>query len=429
VKERLLTLVLALGALALFYTLLFPKPTPEDERASQPLSTDGGPDGELAIWRWLQQEAIPLASLRYRYDRLAALTGSAGHNKSGNVLITWMPHRVPLRAEEWQPLNHWLESGNTVVVMAALDDTPSWSLRAGPQFLEELRRYSGVAFRVGEQQGKNNSADQPHTADTPQSALRKLLGNPDIAAEPRGQHALLAEVHSIHGTSELPASRWLADPKASVTPLALLQRSDNHDPLLWILHRGQGQVLMCALATPFSNGQIDQGDNAKLLSNIIAWSRATTGSVIFDDAHQGLSAYYDQKAFYADPRLHRTLCWMLFLWLAFVLGPLPLRSAYTAWKPVDETALIEASGRFYSAAVSPLDAAHRLFENFFNRLRRRLNLPENGEPLWQWLDAQSPVPAERRALLQRLYARLHAGERAELCELQNLLTEIEGTVA
>jgi hypothetical protein len=193
-----------------------------------------------------------------------------------------------------------------------------------------------------------------------------------------------------------------------------------------VSQRGRGQVILLSLASPFSNSQIDRDDNAQLLSNIIAWSRAANGRVIFDDAHQADTAFYDARAFFADPRLHRTLWWLLLLWLAFVLGPLPLRSAFSPWKPIDETALIDASGRFYSASVTPLDAAQRLFENFFNRLRRGLNLPESGEPLWEWLASQSRVSRDERSQLQSLYAQVRAGERVKLPTLHNLLIDLQG---
>src|ERR1700724_1611346 len=94
--------------------------------------------------------------------------------------------------------------------------------------------------------------------------------------------------------------------------------------------------------------------------------RADWGRVIVDDAHQGLVSFYDPERFFGDPRLHRTLLWVLFLWLVFVLGPQRLRAVPDRWRRVDETALIEASGRFYTQAVDPLDAQRALFRNFFN---------------------------------------------------------------
>jgi hypothetical protein len=242
------------------------------------------------------------------------------------------------------------------------------------------------------------------------------------------EQPLLSGVHRVHGASEFPASKWqLSD--TGDTAFELLRRTDSGAPALWLKRLGQGQIFVMSLTSPFGNGQIDRDDNARLLSNIIAWSRSADGQVVFDDVHQGLAAYYDARAFYADPRLHRTLGWIVLLWLVFVLGPLPLRSAWRAWQPVDETALIDASSRFYSVAVPALEAAHRLFENFFNQLRGKLNLPENGAPLWEWLGSQSAVSTQERERLQALYAQVHAGARLKLTSLQALLSDIQRKVA
>ena len=421
-KERWLTLLLALVALMLFYALVFPKPVPQAEQVSQPLSTDTGAAGEAALWRWLQAEKIPVLSLRYRYDHLRSLpNGAAG---PGNVLVTVMPHKLGIRKDEWKPLDDWIDAGNTLLVIAALDDTPNWTI-GNSEFLHQLQQLTNIKFEA--------QVDKPATQTDAQKKLqmdlRNLLGIPLIEIIPQGEHPLISGVHTVRGTSDRPASRWTATDVAPTLSLQLLKRSDSGAPVLFLNRRAQGQILVSTLASPFSNGEIDAADNAQLISNIIAWSRSASGSVIFDDAHQGLTAYYDPRAFFADPRLHRTLLWIVLLWLVFVLGPLPLRSVQSLWNPVSDTALIEASGRFYSAAVPAIEAAHRLFENFFNALRRRLNLPENGAPLWDWLATQSRIRDDERALLQNLYSKVYASERIELTKLQQLLSNLQGKLA
>jgi hypothetical protein len=421
-KPRALTLALALAALGLFYVLLFPKPISILEPTSLPLSTDSGEDGLLAAWRWLQAEAIPVLSLRNRYDHLSSTAiGGAG---AGNVLITLMPHRLAVRAEEWQPLARWVEQGNTLLVMAALDDTPRWTLGLQSSFVVELQRATHMTFDI-------KTAQNPKPSQTQQveDTLSALLGPTVIPIIPRGAHALLSEVRNLRAVSDLPASRWRAEPVDGSTPLTLAQRADNLDPVLWLMRQGEGQVLVLAVASPFANREIALSNNARLLSNIIGWSRAPQGKVLFDDAHQGLVDFYDPRAFFHDPRLHRTLAWSVLLWLAFVLGPLRLASAYSPWQPVDESALIDASGRFFSVAVAPHEAARRLFENFFDELRRRLGLPENGEPLWGWLDTQAGFSSRERTLLQSMFARVYASERVDLTRLHNLLCELRGKLS
>jgi len=422
-----MTLLLALGALLLFYEFFLPKPPSDFIKPSLPLSTDEGADGEQAIWRWLTAQGIPVTSLRQRYAQLQR-EASGG---VGNVLITVMPHRTLIRNDEWAPLMSWIGAGNTALVLAALDDTPNWSLEStaglggDSAFLAELPRLTQLGFTPVPPE-KEKDKDKEKTRG---SQLTRLLAKTDVTLEPRGLHPLMSQVHSVHASSEIPSSRWRAAPAESHLPLALMQRSDSREPALWVLAYGKGQVIVLSVASPFSNREIDHADNARLLANIIGWSRAPGGRVVFDDAHQGLSTEYDSHAFFADPRLHRTAWWIVLLWLAFVLGPLPLRSAFSPWRPVDETALLDASGRFYSNAVTRADAARRLFENFFNGLRRRLSLTENGEPLWDWLGAQAAVPTAQRALLQGLYARLCAEQRVDLTQLQNLLTDLQGKLA
>jgi hypothetical protein len=418
VKQRLVTFALALGALLLFYHFFLPKPPPELAKPSEPLSTDAGPDGELAMWRWLMAEGVPVTSLRQRYAQLNA----ASTNDVGNVLITVMPHRTLIHNDEWVPLIKWIQAGNTALVLAALDDTPRWADGHDAGFILELFRITQMNFSTIKHTSGTNGGDNGV------EELRQTLSGFDVTLEPRGMHPLLSGVHTVHASSELPSARWRPD-KGLRASFELVQRQDTQAAALWLCHIGKGQVIALSFASPFTNGEIDHADNARLLANIIGWARTSAGRVLFDDAHQGLSDFYDPRAFFADPRLHHTLWWIVLLWLAFVLGPLPLRDAFSPWRPVDETALIDAGGRFYSHAVGPQQAARRLFENFFNRLRRRLNLAQTGEPLWDWLGTQAVLTGEQRALLQSLYARMCAEERVDLARLQNLLTDLQGKLA
>lgn len=404
-KERLITLGLALAALLCFYALLVPKPAP-GAAASRPLSTDPGPDGYLGAWRWLASEHIPLVSLRDRYPALSDPTVAPA--VFGNVLIMALPQQLPFKAAEWSALDEWLLGGNTLVILAALDDTPQWTLDNGVDPRAALQRASGMSF----------------TTDGQAPSLREWLEPRPIEAVPQGEHPLLRGVQSLYAVSELPASRWRAHDDA--LPLRIARWSDASQGVLWLKAYGRGQIIVCALASLLSNRALDHADNALLLSNIIAWTRAEAGRVIFDDAHQGLVRFYDPARFFADPRLHRTLLWILLLWLVFVLGPQRLRAAPDRWQRVDETALIEASGRFYTQAVDPVDAARALLENFFNLLRQRLALPENGAPLWQWLDSQAAISAEQRRELQDLHARVCAGKRVDLTRLHNFLSTLQG---
>ena len=70
-NDRLVTLLGALAALALFVALVLP-PTREPD-VSRPVSTAIGENGYAGMQRWLDASGIRNTSLRRRYDELESL--------------------------------------------------------------------------------------------------------------------------------------------------------------------------------------------------------------------------------------------------------------------------------------------------------------------------------------------------------------------
>jgi hypothetical protein len=412
-RERWVTLALAVGALALFYALFFPKPLTQNAGLNDglPISTDSRPDGYLAVWRWLGKERIARVSLRWPYDHLDRLLA----HPSGNVLLVSMPQRIASRQDELAALDHWVARGNTLVIVAAIDDDPAWAVETSdPLMTERLQALTGLHFdKAGSR-----------------SMLPVDVGQ--LRISPRGDFPLLRGVRQVSTLSYLSRS-WRTRTADWRLPLELASRRDG-DPVLWLERHGLGQIVLCAVATPFSNAGLPHDDNARLLANLISWSRSADGAVVFDDAHQGLTAYYDAQAFFADPRLHASLGWIVLLWLAFVLGSQPLRARQGVWQPVDETTYVEAAARYLAAVVPPADAARRLVEDFLQSLRARLRLEapsaaDAPRAVWQWLETQATVSSAERRQLQACYARACAGERVDLTRLQNLLAQLRRNLA
>jgi hypothetical protein len=403
IRERALVLALAAGALALFYVLFVPKPQSDSDAIGLPLSTESRPEGYLAVWRWLVEQRIPTLRLRYRYDRLPTLLPKS----TGNLLLVSMPQRVSARAAELEALEGWVERGNTVLLMAAIVDTPLWTIYPDPEVNDRIERLTGLHVDVQR---------------APIKDIQSLLID-RLDLHPRGAHALTTDVQQITAVSKLPLRRAQLQGRGDTIPLELAVRSDGGEPTLWLVRRGAGQVVLSAVASPFSNGAVTLAGNARLLANIVSWCRESGGTVVFDDAHQGSTAYYDGRAFFADPRLHRTIGWLLLLWLALVLGALPLRAARRSWQPIRETAYVEASARYFAAVVPPGAAAQRLIEGFLRGLRGGIDA-DTAPDLWQQFDSDPRVtPAQRRAL-HTLYARACSGRRISLVRLQNLLAQL-----
>jgi hypothetical protein len=418
-KQQLITFGLALAALVLCYALLVPKPRPDVVAGGRPLSSDEGPAGYQAAWRWLRAEKVSVAALNERFDALATPLNSPRPN--GNVLLTTLPHLLPVRPREATSLDAWVESGNTLIVAAALDDTPAWAMADASALMKELTRLTRLNFSVI----ADPSASKSQRVG---KAFEALTAAQNVVIEPRGTLPLMQGIHDLQVGSDLPASRWKADAMDAATLLQIGQVKSNGDAAIWVRQQGKGQVITLGVAGLFSNRDIGLKDNARLLSNIVAWNLSPGSRFIFDDVHQGAAKYYDAKAFFADSRLHRTIAWLILLWFVFVLGVQRLAVPVIHWRPPDITAFVATSGEFLASTVTPNTTAARLLANFFNSIRRRLSLDEDGQPLWEWLSSQATVQSTDVDQLRHMHSRLGAGRPLDLSRLHNLIVKLQGKI-
>ena len=419
-KERLITFCFAIGALVSFYLLFLPKPAAGPPQAARPLSSGLRPTGYQAAWRWLVATHIPVTALHAKFGQLSCDDGK------GSILLTTLPHKVPISTDEAMQLDAWIGCGNTLLVAAALDDTPFWALSGANRLVEDVGRLTRLKFETADADSRKAGLPPEHPLDSVLSALGEQPRI--ISIEARGTHPLMNGVDSIRVESALPAARWCATSMDSAAVLEIGQVTPGHTAAIWLRRQGRGQVIAIAVAGLFSNQDIGSSDNARLLSNIVAWSLLPGGSMIFDDAHQGAMGVYDGKAFFADPRLHRTIGWLVLLWFVFVLGIQRLRVHVADWRPADITAFIRTSGDFFASTLTPAAAAARMLANFFNSIHRRLGTGEDGTPEWAWLSSQATVQAEEVSDLRELYAQVEIGRRVDLVRLQNLLSRLQGRI-
>lgn len=443
-KERLITLALALAAFAAFYALMGPKPGAPQERTTRPTSIEQGPNGYLGLVRWLTAEGVSVLSLRERYAKLQQLPGL--DVTSGNLMLTTTPQLYPLRQTEVGPLRSWVNQGNTLLIVAGLSDTPDWSMGEGadPDFMSNMEAMTDLKFQQvpptpaqTEAKPENASPEpapstKPSESEAPETSARDAIlaaTKYDVPArfemKPAGPHPLLEGVETVSALSEYRSAKWrawLEGQGEAVIELA-------HDPVsgvpvLWVQPTGSGQIILSAYGSIFTNKALGQDDNARLLANIVRWSVHDGGKFIIDDAHQGLVAFYDPTAFFGDRRLHLTLWWLFGLWLVFVLSSQRLRPAISKWNPVDITGFVRATGGFMARVLRPAVAGQQLFANFFNDTRTRMGLPPNGEPIWDWLRVQAAVSAQDVQRLQELHAKVQHGRRVDLSRLHNLLVQV-----
>ncbi|HVW70093.1 MAG TPA: DUF4350 domain-containing protein [Steroidobacteraceae bacterium] len=439
-----MTLVCGLGALALFLAMLLqgdvdqgggdvPRPTTQERQGN----------GYRGALEWLDREHVRTASVRERLDKLSGVRAPA----SGNLLIVTLPVATAFRTEEFRALDHWVRAGNTLVVLAALSDTPDWSFESGRSAAGDLTLLTGlepVAVRgPAGQQRPGRSAEMgsqdvkaaepgPREVGSREDELRIEAAAKAFAQPARGTlipnrpHPYFAGVRAVVGLSDYPSHAWAVRIPYDGFALALARERETGTEVLWTRAIGDGRVIVSGLASLFTNRALGLADNARFLANIVGSAVAPDGVVLFDDLHQGLSAAYDPAKFYSDPRLYETVGILTALWLCWLFGATPLRLPATRQAAPREADLVWVTGGFLARVLTPAAAARGLFAHFFRRaLARQPAGAAHGQPPWELLERHPEIPVRDLRQLRDWYADACAGRRVPLDRLHTLLRKTD----
>ena len=405
-SDRLINLAGALGALVVVYLLLVP---PERQAIeSRPTTADRGESGLFAVWTWLRQAGLQTRSLRTRLSTIDDLTP-----ETGNVLVMVWPFQTEVSASEFDHLRAWLARGNTLLLLAALHDTPIWSQVRPANFdvmLAALTLHAppdAGADAPGRTRGSIASGDARATREF----LRRFQDDAPAPARyaPTAVHALTRDT----GTITLPVtnSRFIHIDHPDASAVTLIEDGDR--PLLVYAASPAipNGVFIVTHSGFMSNGQIARPGHGNLINNLLDVYLQPRGKVVFDDFHQGLSALYDPSAFLSDPRLKLSIAALLFLWLVYMvafaarLGPLSPRVPN-----VDTARFIHQTGQFFARHTRVPEINAELLRGFNNRYRQSTNLPITGETVIDLVQDDPRLSAADRedyALLVSDIARQH----------------------
>ena len=426
-KERWVTLVCALGALALFLALFLrggdvgsrrgnlPGPTSEERRGN----------GYHGAMMWLDEEKIRTVSVRERFDQwLAKHPGAAS---TGNLLMVTLPVETPFRTEELRPLESWVRAGNTLLVMAALDDPPDWAFSLGRPVTGDLSLLTGLELeavggaRVSAAgqgaEGQSTSADVGERI----AATAQAFAEPrEVALVPNGSQAYFSGMGAAVALSDYPAQTWAVKVPYDGFVLALAHERASGQGVFWTRTLGAGRVMVSGLGSLFTNRALGLADNAKLLANIVGVTVGPKGAVLFDDLHQGLSAAYDPGKLYSDARLYATVGILAAVWLCWVLGSTQLRLPGSRVSVPRQAELVQVTGSFLARVLTADAGALGLFEHFF----RRLGCDQDSPP-WDLLKGRPGIATAQIRQLQRWYADARAARAVPLMDLHNLMVKID----
>ena len=418
-RERLVTLACALGALGLFLAMFLHGDQASHGEVPRPTTEERGPNGYQGALVWLDRQHIKTLSVRDRFNGLSSLPGLPA---TGNLLMVTLPAANGFKTEELRPLESWVRSGNTLLVLAALADNPDWAFSLDRPATGDLRLLTGLEFamvRIGSR-GNDVATAIPTSARAytrPQSAT----------LVPNGPNPLFEGVRTAVALSDYPAHTWSLKVPYDGFALSLATQRETGRGVLWMRPLGHGQVMVSELGSLFTNRAVGLADNGQLLANLVGSALGPGGAVLFDDMHQGSGSAYDPAKFYSDPRLYETVAILCAVWLCWVVGATRLQSPVTRARVPREAELVQATGDFLARVLTNDAGARGLFEHFFRRIGARFGRG-GPEPPWELLEGHPRIPPTDLRQLKEWYAAAAASRKVPLERLHNLMLRLQAAL-
>jgi len=417
-KDRLITLFGGLFALYIAIALLAPPSQPDF--TSKPLSTDVNRHGLALLKDWLEQNKIPVHSLRRRYDEVPSL---ADLPDTGNLMLISLPEKIAASADERAALRHWLSQGNTLLVMVAHSDAPEWASESNFRMrYRTFKLLNTLGFNIRQPVNgdeDDNKRDQVSLDDFKLTQLENA--SLVVTATMNSDIQKIAVDQTAYATQD-----WLLEPREDYrgTRTLLTETGNANTGAMWQARIGEGDAIISRYADLFSNAWLDEADNARLFSYLLQRHLGEDGYVLIDDMHQGLTDIYDPDAFYKDPRLHNTLWFLFGFWLLYLVGRTNrLAPPRNDASPAHAADFIRAMGGLFARRLSNPTTALGLLRHFFNEVRYQYGLPQNSQPVWDILDHAPRVAHEQIESLQQYWANAQHNKKQDLVKLHNQLRE------
>ena len=403
-RDRLVTAAGALLALLAVFVISLADYEPAPTR---PTSPEAGPNGYLALQDWLRDAGVEVISHRDHLHELGV------HYGRDNLLISTAPYQAPMGRVEATKLRAWVAAGNTLLLLAALNDTPNWSIGANAsRFLDDLEALTGIEFEVVEHDDR--------------SVLASIQLRRTITLNPVAAHPLTSGVRTLIGETDHSTDVWQVASADSPQRLrvAVIDVASGNEGIdaMWHIPHGRGHILLAGLGSLFVNRNLGKGDNAVLFANIVR-HHLPGGAAIFDDMHQGLSNLYDPEAFFGDRRLHVSVAFVLALWFLYMVGtwnrlakPRPQPS-----EPGQED-FVYAVGGFFARKLGAVEAGRQMMRAAFVELAGPGAKFE--QPPWARLQANPAIDRSVLAKIRTDHAHLQAGRRVDLPRLRKRLAQL-----
>jgi hypothetical protein len=311
-------------------------------------------------------------------------------------------------------LKHWLNRGNNILIMFARYDQPPWSLRNlfySDDFLGEFGLHPGNSAPGND--------DEIETEETEDEVIKKLQ---DMIKHETSSLESTIDQPSVNHVTGVSVKHWVGAtpiPADYIGSYALnLLKNPQGQTSLWQVNKEGYIIWLSPYADLMSNANLQQGDNGRLLVNLINLSLVGNGKLLIDDFHQGLSSVYNAEHFFADDRWHNSLKFIALFWLLYVIGSdnrfAPIPDNKTKPSALEHTM---ALANLISRRLNNPAVASRLFHHFFNEIRSTHHLPLNGKPVWKILSAHKNLEPEPVRRLQLHYVNCNQETKVNLMDI------------
>jgi uncharacterized protein DUF4350 len=174
---------------------------------------------------------------------------------------------------------------------------------------------------------------------------------------------------------------------------------------------GAGRLWLLMHPSLLDNDVMHRWNNRTFVMRLVDRALHSNGSVLLDDAHQGLNTIVEADDLLEDGRLYASIGFLLLFWMGYLLADAGQwqRAIYRPGrKNVGQVDLIAANGSFLRNRLRQHAACEMILEPLQERLSRKWQCPRDNA-LTQGLAKERSYHPDQVAALERSLSRLQAG--------------------
>ena len=235
---------------------------------------DNGTGGASGVFRWAERIGTPVRPLRVPLWEASQRL----EKPAGNCALTmgngpWSPTGEDLEPADWLSTHDWLSRGNTLIVVTTAPETLPKTVREDLK----LSTLEVIGAKPAPFLGLGSVDNRPDTTQAPVKSGGRLTvereGPRWIVASTQRPGAGVSKTSPAPHATEIDLARW---------QLA----GDQRGGVLFRIPVGRGAVYILLDEFAWTNTGLDQGDNARVLAELLG-REIRGGAFVFDEHRHG----------------------------------------------------------------------------------------------------------------------------------------------